>query len=130
MRRPCPGGGRALRRRIRPDAPMRSSAPWRAPRARAARSWQHVNGPPPLKLAVLCGQQAHAPFEVGQGLPVAPIATAIEYLSTQHKPWVNAKCLEQRQAVGINEDLLVKMIEAQPATPGGPPQPAASFPGL
>ena len=27
-----------------------------------------------------------------------------------------AKCLEQRQAVGINEDLLVKMIEAQPDT--------------
>jgi site-specific recombinase XerD len=29
---------------------------------------------------------------------------------------MRAKCLEQRQAVGINEDLLVKMIEAQPAT--------------
>ena len=27
-----------------------------------------------------------------------------------------AKCMEQRQAVGINEDLLVKMIEAQPDT--------------
>lgn len=27
-----------------------------------------------------------------------------------------AKCIEQRQAVGINEDLLIKMIEAQPAT--------------
>lgn len=27
-----------------------------------------------------------------------------------------SKCLEQRQAVGINEDLLVKMIEAQPST--------------
>ena len=27
-----------------------------------------------------------------------------------------AKCMEQRQAVGINEDLLNKMIEAQPAT--------------
>lgn len=27
-----------------------------------------------------------------------------------------AKCMEQRQAVGINEDLLKKMIEAQPAT--------------
>ena len=30
-----------------------------------------------------------------------------------------AKCMEQRQAVGINEDLLVKMIEAQPATLAG-----------
>lgn len=27
-----------------------------------------------------------------------------------------AKCMEQRQAVGINEELLVKMIEAQPET--------------
>lgn len=27
-----------------------------------------------------------------------------------------SKCMEQRQAVGINKDLLVKMIEAQPAT--------------
>lgn len=27
-----------------------------------------------------------------------------------------AKCMEQRQAVGINEDLLVRMIEAQPET--------------
>ena len=27
-----------------------------------------------------------------------------------------SKCMEQRQAVGINEDLLIKMIEAQPAT--------------
>lgn len=27
-----------------------------------------------------------------------------------------AKCIEQRQAVGINEELLIKMIEAQPAT--------------
>ena len=27
-----------------------------------------------------------------------------------------SKCMEQRQAVGINEDLLIKMIEAQPET--------------
>ena len=27
-----------------------------------------------------------------------------------------SKCIEQRQAVGINEDLLIKMIEAQPET--------------
>jgi integrase/recombinase XerD len=27
-----------------------------------------------------------------------------------------SKCIEQRQAAGINEDLLIKMIEAQPET--------------
>jgi integrase/recombinase XerD len=27
-----------------------------------------------------------------------------------------SKCIEQRQAAGINEDLLIKMIEAQPDT--------------
>ena len=30
-----------------------------------------------------------------------------------------SKCIEQRQAVGINHDILVKMIDAQPDTLAG-----------
>lgn len=55
------------------------------------RRGQHVNWPRRLQLAVLRRQQAHALFEVGQGLPVAAVFPAIEYLPTQHEPRVNPK---------------------------------------
>lgn len=46
------------------------------------------------------------------------VSRFIHLLKTSSSPFVtsSAKCMEQRQAVGIDEELFVKMLKTQPAT--------------